>query len=277
MNIGVSLSPAFLCGHASSHHQKRMLKEGVQPFLARLIEAGCTHIELRAVRSDTPEEIVRGAAAALKEAGLFLTVHGALKDEPAEVFWGRLEPLLSAQENLCVTVHSASTREETIRLLSRMGEYARLHHPAARLALENNRSKKGDNIDLVECGGVLETVRATGLASIGTCWDFGHFCWDHLTHPSLLPDDLPPASFIARAVHTHIHSVHENTTHFPLTMGNLPLKAYLAALLAAGYRGVFNLEPEPERWDESIDAAEEIVRSVVLLKNTLISFKEENV
>ena len=276
MNIGVSLSPGFLCGRTASHHQKQLLKEGVQPFLTRLIEAGCTHIELRAVRFDTPEEIIRGAAAALKEAGLFLTVHSALRDEPAEAFWGRLLPLLAAQENLCVTVHSAATREETLRLLRRMGEYARLHHPAARLALENNRSKKGDNIDLVECGGVLETVQAVGLANIGTCWDFGHFCWDHLTHPSLLPDDLPPAAFIARAVHTHIHSVYEDTTHFPLTMGTLPLKAYLSALLNAGYRGVYNLEPEPERWNESIDAAEEIIRSVILLKNTLLAHKEEN-
>ena len=274
MNIGVSLSPGFLCSRTASHHQKQLLKEGVQPFLTRLIEAGCTHIELRAVRFDTPEEIIRGAAAALKEAGLFLTVHSALRDEPAEVFWGRLLPLLAAQENLCVTVHSAATRKETLRLLRRMGKYARLHHPAARLALENNRSKKGDNIDLVECGGVLETVQAVGLANIGTCWDFGHFCWDHLTHPSLLPDDLPPAAFIARAVHTHIHSVYEDTTHFPLTMGAIPLPEYLRALRCAGYTGVYNLEPEPERWADSTDAASEIILSLELLKTALSQTKE---
>ena len=129
----------------------------------------------------------------------------------------------------------------------------------------------------MECGGVLSAVREAALPNIGTCWDFGHFYWDHLTHPTLLPEDLPPASFIACAVHTHIHSVHEDTTHFPLTMGELPLKPYLSALVAAGYRGVFNLEPEPERWADSVDAAEEIVRSVSILRNTLLSIKEENI
>lgn len=276
MHIGVSLSPAFLCGRAASHHQEGMLENGVQSFLLRLREAGCTHIELRAVRADTPEEIITGSADALKKAGLLMTVHGALKDESAASFWGRLDPLLAAQENLCVTVHSASTKEETLRLLRRMGEYTLLHHPGAKIALENNRSKKGDNIDLVECGGVCDSVEAAALSNLGTCWDFGHFYWDHLAHPSLLPEELPPEAFLARTVHTHIHSVCENTTHFPLTAGCLPLRDYLSALLRAGYRGVFNLEPEPERWAESVDAAEEIVRSVSILKTTLLSIKEEN-
>lgn len=275
MNIGVSLSPAFLCGQAASRHQTNMLKDGLTPFLTRLQTAGCTHIELRAIRRDTPKEIIIGAVRTAQEAGLLLTVHGALSDEPAELFWSRLLPVLTAQKNLCVTVHSASTREETLLLLRRMGEYALLHHPGVRLALENNRSKKGDNINLVECAGVASTVGAADLPNLGTCWDFGHFYWDHLTHPSLLPDALPPEAFLQRAIHTHIHSVYANTTHFPLTMGDLPLKFFIRALQKAGFSGVYNLEPEPERWDESIDAADEIIRSVEILRNTLQQTEEE--
>lgn len=275
MNIGASLSPAFLCGEASSAHQQTMLKDGLPAFLARLRSAGCTHIELRAVRRDTPEETVTGAVRAAQEAGLSLTVHGILTDEPAEHFWSRLAPVLAAEKNLCVTVHSASDRETTLHLLRRMGEYALSHHPGARLALENNRSRKGDNIDLVECAGVGNTVKEADLPNLGTCWDFGHFYWDHLTHPALLPDPLPPEDFLKRAVHTHIHSVHENTTHFPLTMGELPIKSFISALRKSGYCGVYNLEPEPERWNESIDAAEEIIRSVGILKKTLQQTEEE--
>ena len=275
MRIGVSLPPAFLCGLPSSSQQSHMLIGGVQSFLAHLRAAGCTHIELRAVRGGTPEEIVTGSLRAVSEVGLSLTVHGALSDEPAEVFWQRLSPLLARQSGLCVTVHSASTREETIRRLLRLGEYAALHHPGARLALENNRSKKGDTIDLVECAGVYETVCAADLSNIGICWDFGHFYWDHLAHPSLLPDSLPPAGFLERAIHTHIHSVFSDTTHFPLTMGALPLKEYVAALMTHGYNGVYNLEPEPERWAEDVDAAEAIIRSVGLLKETLNQARED--
>jgi len=275
MKIGVSLPPALLCGQPSSAHQAALLKDGLLPFLIRLQEAGCTHIELRAVRSDTPESIIEGAVSAAVRAGFGLTVHGALADESAELFWARLQPLLAVQNDLCVTVHSSSSREKTQSLLRRMGEYAAVRHPAAKLALENNRSRRGDNIDLVECAGVFRSVQESGLVNIGTCWDFGHFYWDHLAHPSLLPDALPPADFIACAIHTHIHSVYMDTTHFPLTMGELPLAGYIRALLQSGYTGVFNLEPEPERWDASTDAAEEIVRSVELLRKILRKEKEE--
>ena len=275
MKIGVSLPPAFLCGVASSAHQEKMLEGGVSSFLTRLREAGCTHIELRAVRAGTPKEIVTGAADALRGAGLQMTVHSALADEPAEAFWERLHPLLAVQSDLCVTVHSVSSREKTVSLLRRLSEYAACRYPGARLALENNRSKKGDNIDLVECAGVLSTIRETGMNSIGACWDFGHFRWDVMTHPTLLPDALPPRAFAERAIHTHIHSVYADTTHFPLTMGELPLADYVRLLTESGYTGVYNLEPEPERWDASIDAAHEIVRSVELLKKTVQSIEEE--
>lgn len=274
MNIGVSLSPAFLCGQASSPQQARMLEKGPAAFLAGLHEAGCTHIELRSVRRETPEEAVSGAVRTVCEAGLSLTVHGALTDESAEAFWGRLSPALSAQPELCVTVHSASSREKTLLLLRRMSEYALVHHPGARLALENNRSRKGDNIDLVECAGVSRTLEALNLSNLGACWDFGHFYWDTLAHPALLPEELPPPAFLKRAVHTHIHSVHSDTTHFPLTMGSLPLARYLRALQAAGYAGVFNLEPEPERWEASLHPAQEIIRSVYILKDALHGAEE---
>lgn len=275
MKIGVSLPPALLCGAASSAHQEKLLEHGVPPFLTRLRKAGCTHIELRAVRSDTPEDIVTGAARALRSAGLQMTVHGVLTDEPAEAFWKRLHPLLAVQSDLCVTVHSVSSRETTVSLLRRLSEYAACRQPGARLALENNRSKKGDNIDLVECAGVYSTILETGMNNIGVCWDFGHFRWDVLTHPALLPDALPPRAFAERAIHTHIHSVYADTTHFPLTMGELPLADYVRLLTESGYTGVYNLEPEPERWDASIDAAREIIRSVELLKETVLRIKEE--
>lgn len=274
MNIGVSLSPSFLCGRASSAHQQNMLAGGIQPFQARLRRAGCTHIELRTVNRNTDSAEIAGSVRSALQAGLALTVHSSLADEPAADFWGRLQPVLDVQEDLCVTVHSAASREQTVLLLRRMGEYAAAHHPRARLALENNRTKTGDNAGLVECFGVNDTLEEAGLINAGACWDFGHFYWDRLAHPAIIRNDLPPAAFLSRAVHTHIHSVLSDTTHFPLTMGSLPLAQYLAALKAAGYTGVYNLEPEPERWAEHIDAAEEIVRSVQLLKTALNEVQE---
>lgn len=271
MKIGVSLPPAFLAGKAMTEHQRKMMESsgGADGFLRRLKKAGVSSVELRAIRPGTAPEEVREAVRAATEAGLSLTVHGALKDEPAELFWGRMEPVLDVQPALTVTVHSAGDRETTLMLLRRMAEYAAFRFPEAKLALENNRSKKGDNMDLVECFGVMKTLSILECPNVGACWDFGHYYWDRLTHPAQLPDELPPEGFLRRAVHTHIHAVENDTTHFPLTTGQLPLEEFVRALSGAGYTGVYNLEPEPERWDEERDAAEEIIRSAELLVEML--------
>ena len=275
MNIGLSLSPSLLCGRPESVPQQQLLSSsgGVQGWLRRVREAGCTHIELRTVRPDTAPETIRLSAQAVFSAGLHLSVHGTLADEPAEAFWGRLQSVLSVQPELAITVHSLSARKDTLLLLQRMGQYAAFHHPSARIALENNRSKPGDRLPLVGCTGILETVERLNLPNVGICWDFGHFCWNRMAHPSLVPADLPPEAFLRRVIHTHIHSVLDGSTHFPLTMGELPLNEYLLALSHAGYKGIYNLEPEPERWADSVLPDREILASSVLLAGFMHQIK----
>ena len=198
-----------------------------------------------------------------------MTVHSALTDEAPEAFWNRLVPVMKEQSGLTITVHSVKDRETTLTLLRRMAEYGLAHHPDARLALENNRTVKGDNVSLVECGGVLETVKDAGLSNIGVCWDFGHLYWDHLTHPALVEDMMPPQGYTACAIHTHIHSVACNRTHFPLSVGVLPLAEYIHALKQTGYQGVYNFEPAVERWSEDTDVPGEFLRSIEILKKAV--------
>lgn len=268
MNIGVSLPPVLLCGQAVSEAQKTLLNafSGVDGWLEQVRRAGAEYIELRSVKRHTGRDAVRGAAQRAKMHGFRLTVHGELSDEAPEAFWERFEPVLNGQETLVITVHSVCDRATTLELLRRMGGYGNRHFPGARLALENNRSVKGDNIDLVECGGVLETVRESGLSNAGVCWDFGHLYWDHLNHPARIADSMPPDEYIRRTIHTHIHSVVGGRTHFPLTQGVLPLDEYVRALKNAGYQGVYNFEPEMERWAEDTDIPGEFLRSIHILK-----------
>lgn len=270
MKIGVSLAPALLCGHAASARQQALLDAsgGADGWLRRLTGTGVSHIELRTIRQKTDPADIQGAARAVFAAGMSVTAHGVLADEPAEVFWARFRPLLDEQPALCITVHSTVDQPTTLILLDRMARYGREYYPAARLALENNRVKKND-FDLVECAGVLSTLERLNAPNVGACWDFGHLYWDHLTYPGELPSPMPPQGFVGRAIHTHIHSVYEGTTHFPVSVGELPLKAYVRALREAGFEGVYNLELEPERWPDAMDTVEGYLRSIETLIKTL--------
>lgn len=270
MKLGISLAPALLCGNAASERQQALLNAfgSAENWLIHLRSLGVTHIELRAIRQKTDPADTAGAAKAVFSAGLSATAHGVLADEEADVFWGRFLPLLDSQPALNITVHSTVDQKTTLSLLGRMADYGREHHPDARLSLENNRVKKND-FDLVECAGVLNTVEKLNAANVGVCWDFGHLYWDHLTYPDTIQSPLPPEGFIRRAIHTHIHSVYEGTTHFPVSVGVLPLREYVQALMDAGFTGVFNLELEPERWPEFMDTAEGYLSSIATLKNIL--------
>lgn len=270
MKIGVSMPPAFLCGQAASVAQEKMLAAfgGIDGWLREIYKAGANHIEMRSVKEGITEETVRGAMDAAARNGFSVTVHGALAEEAAEIFWGRFLPVLSKQPELTVTVHSIIDRETTMNTLRRLAEYGMKHHPGARLALENNRIK-GDTAPLVSCEGVLATVKALKLPNLGICWDFGHLYWDYQTHPELISGMLPPEGYADRAIHTHIHSVAFGRTHFPLSMGEAPLSEYVSVLKRAGYEGVFNFEPEPERWPEGTDVPGEMLRSVRILKETV--------
>ena len=84
-----------------------------------------------------------------------------------------------------------------LRLLS---DYAAERDIDVILALENNRTVQGDNADLVECGGVLKTLHALEMPNVGVCWDFGHLYWDHLAHPDLVPEVMPPEESFTRVV-----------------------------------------------------------------------------
>ena len=269
MKVGVSMPPALICGRASSEQQKKLLAafDGIDGWLSEVRKAGAESIELRTITAEVPQEDVARAVSKVREYGFFMTVHSVLTDEAPEAFWGRMIPVLDAQGSITVTVHSVKDREYTLNLLRRMAEYALTHHPGARLALENNRTIKGDNADLVECGGVLQTVQAAGHENIGVCWDFGHLYWDYLNHPSLVPGVLPPEGYTGCAIHTHIHSVACGRTHYPLSVGVLPLAEYIGALKQVGYQGVYNFEPAVERWSEDTDMPGEFLRSIEILKS----------
>ena len=137
-------------------------------------------------------------------------------------------------------------------------------------ALENNRIHRS-GLSIMDCHGVEATVREADRSNVGVCFDFGHLYSNFLAFPECTPF-LPSEWFLKRAVHTHIHGV-ANTTHYPPTEDNLPLGDYLRHLIAAGYRGVFNLELECGRYWRDIDPREGHEMAVRTLRRHLAALE----
>jgi len=276
--IGTSLPLGVLTDNPNQPADKSLLDSyaGSRALLRAFRSLGVEAIELRAVRPDTPADVTAACARAVLDAGLRLTIHATLAELSAEAFFAALRPaldLLPADHPVVpVTVHSARTGSETldraatIRLLRLWAGYAAKRRLNVALALENNRIRAG-GLSIVDCGGVLSTVREVGLPNVGICFDLGHLYSNFLTYPACTPF-LPPDEFLRAAVQTHIHGV-AGITHYPLLEGSLPLEDYLRHLRAAGYRGVYNLELESGRFWRAVDPRAGFELSIDRLKNCL--------
>ena len=104
------------------------------------------------------------------------------------------------------------------------------------------------------------------LTQAGICFDFGHTFWN-VEHHMLDPE--PPAEFLQRTIHTHIHDIGTNGTHYPLNVGTVPLAKYVGMLKEAGYSGVYNLELGCHRFAEEYEIPDAFFSSVDILKQAL--------
>lgn len=261
--IGMSIAPRVFDPAKANEYDKRLVAEfgGVGAMLKTLKELGVTHIELRTVSPSDDGEAMLAIAEQIWEAGLKITVHGLLPETIgrfAEVYPSLLPILRAAKKHqnvVNITVHAYSSDGDageaelaaaTNRILSIWAEDAVVL--GYRVALENNRRKGGYDPGN-SCEGVLEML-PDRADIVGSCFDFGHYYYNMLYNGGE-PEKMPPEAFLNRAFHTHIHGLRDRKTHFPLVEGSvMPLERYVAALKKAGYRGVFNMEINVERFPE---------------------------
>ena len=90
------------------------------------------------------------------------------------------------------------------------------------------------------------------------CWDMGHTTMNVLD--GRMPH-LPPAAFLDRVIHTHIHDLRTASpsaardsleTHHPLTHGVVRVDEYLDLLHDRGYDAVLDLELSPQRFPDAV-------------------------
>lgn len=281
--IGTSLPLGVLTQNPVCEADKRLLDDygGIKALLSAFRALGVRSIELRSVKAHADAKALADCAHAVLDAGLHMTIHAALDDLPAEVFFENLRPaleLLPADHPVVpLTVHSMKTGDEmrdraaTVRLLSAWGRFAAERCFPVRLALENNRIHES-GLSIVDCGGVISTVREVGLENVGVCFDFGHLYSNFVSYPECTPY-LPDDAFLRAAIHTHIHAL-AHTTHYPLTAGKLPLEAYIQNLKRCGYRGVYNLELECGRFWQEVDPRAAFEGSIAALQSCLECVEE---
>jgi len=278
--IGISLHPDILTEHPKEEAHKAILNEfcGITAFLAELKKHGVDSIEVRTLPAFCDKTKITESILPIVTAGMNFSIHTTLAENSAAKFCDHFEKtvvLLPKEQNyICFTVHTIGQNtsvEENITLtelhLKNWAEYSLEHHFPFHFALENSRKKNMTPI-AGECDSVCNIVRKIALPNVGICFDFGHFYSNQLNNPEntqLLPSDV----FAKNVIHTHIHGIGENRTHFPITSENIPLERYCVLLQKNAYHGIYNIELEFERFYGKYELLDGLFSSINLLQKEI--------
>ncbi len=228
-------------------------------------------VELASVREDTPPELLLKADEICKEHGLEITVHGALPSGSSDDFFTPYEALLKRREApLNVTVHPLFPKEKSITCLKSICSRIESEDLPLRITLENQRYRDKNTVDM-GCRTVTEIAREVNSKVLFLCFDFGHQLSN--IRNQLEPIDLTDDEFFSRVKHTHIHSLFEGKTHFPLSVGETALDYNLKNLFKHGFDGVLMLELGPDRYFDRFDTKTAALDSIGIIKKAAVLAK----
>lgn len=224
-------------------------------------------VEISTIGSKSDPHTFMEAVCFCAKYDLGVTIHGLLKEnEPAKDFFTPYLPLFQEklQESYLITLHPLKQKVDTIKALRELCSYAEEQKYPVTFALENQRLTQDYSVNGI-CKSVGEIVAHVDSNRVHTCFDFGH----HLSNKRKQGETADPfdQAFADRIRHTHIHSMCEGTTHFPLYSGETELDQNLKMLIEKDYSGVLLLELDFQRFVGKLDLKEALCRSVRILKN----------
>lgn len=157
------------------------------------------------------------------------------------------------------------TKSDLATLINKL-EMAGIINP---VAFELCREKAGGPIGTTYQE-VEEIIAGFKDNTLGLCWDMCHTLYNIKYQGWEEP--FPSPSFLKKVIHTHIHDLTaDDTTHGPIARDNKLLIAFLNLLQRHDYRGGYNLELYPERWDGSFaERRAQVLQSITTLK-TLVN------
>lgn len=267
MRFGLTLRMDLFAKEPGEASRKLLEEFGGLEYLFSYLREHVDAVELTTIDSKNDPTAFKKAVRYCSEYGLEVTIHGLLKEnEPAEDFFTPYLPVFEAslQENYNITLHPLKKKEDTIGALMELCEYADQKAYPVTFTLENQRLVDEDSVNGI-CKSVGEIVEQVNHHRLHTCWDFGHY----LSNQRKNGEDADPftESFYEKIRHTHIHSMYEGTTHFPLFCGETELDRNIALLIENDFDGILSLEVHFARFVGVFGLKESLCRSVEILKN----------
>lgn len=263
MKYGMKIPAEIFCVNIEGSANRICDAFGGKHNLLSFLNDEVDYVELGVITCNWNAKDVKNAVAECIKYGLSVTIHGTLNGatSPEEFFSPYTELFLSGfQEKYNITVHPFQSYEKTVDFLKEICCFADEKAYPVQITLENQRfsdDSKKENL----CRHVADMVEAVGSSILYNCFDFGH----HLFNVKKYGEDFDRAEnkFLTQVKHTHIHSLYEGGTHFPLSCGEVMLEKNLTELILCGYDGVFLLELDVNKWD---NIKENIVASIGILK-----------
>jgi hypothetical protein len=284
-HISLSLPYSYLAGKPISARDTILTDSfgPAQTFLPKQKQV-LAAVEISHFGGEAPPDQIVAASQTVLRSGLNLIIHCHLPEEImgtdiAAVYpwFARVEQELmtSEQKELILNVHALAADDSSVPLQSLLvhtaenlvlvtDRLARTQIPT-RIALEINR-EKGVQDPGTTYENLLEIYHRVSSPLLGLGWDIGH-TYSNVLNGHL--DQTPPKEFVQNIIHTHIHDLgNHNQTHWPLTVGTIPLNFYLGKLASVGYGGFYTLEIYPERFKDVLDPAEHMLKSIAVLQET---------
>jgi sugar phosphate isomerase/epimerase len=304
MKLGFSLAPQIILGSAEQTRSAELLARfgSTQQLLRELKSQGISSIEIRYMPRQMDPALSERILHTVWEAGLEVSIHGQVDGDYKGPSFADIYPPMREtlqhydlyQKRIAMPIHAyaakeGSRKELSVKTAGLFSEWIRMVEAEALpmiFGIELNRRKSGTVDPGDTCEGVVEMVEAINNPHAGITWDMGHYYSNVMNEgiqdsegiPTMRPwDRLPPAAFLERTVHTHIHGLGERGTHCPLTEPeSLPLEAYVQALKRSAYQGIYNLELDFSRFPEQEDAAQHIIASIQRLRECVAASPPSN-
>lgn len=280
MKIGFSLTPKFIEGIPTCTAEGKILKRftSVDCFLGELKDSGVYSIELRDIKPSDEKERVKRLLDMVYSSDLEISVHGLITDNEDDNFdniypslSGFIKELEVAGKKSVFVVHSFGGMDGDLDFYTQktgriIEKWSQMELPLI-FALEINRYKE-DKIDpSASMESMMNIIEPVPEERAGFCFDFGHYIYNRIIKPEHF-SNIPPAGFLKRSVHTHIHGLRNLQTHHLFEYErDLPLKMYVEALRNNGYEGIYNIEFSLERFPEDTDAENAVFRCIERLQN----------